>query len=319
MKKLFGIAVLNFLLTINISEAKILDVGNKITIDVPKNYKYFEINYKKFNGLLVTFPNLKKTMGNKDFKESLKLLGIGNNSKFTILVENQEALKLVKKLSTSKGINEIIKEFEALTEGPLNEFLDEAFKTDLEKKLQEIPSEKKQKEFIKKWFEEPAQLKIMEQIAADAIMSFLAKYKFHKYLIVMTMDKKIENDVYNKLQTIGTSRCAFNFKCKNHKELQQFLKKELPNWLKQNPLYKGSNYKFKLNKTEIGKNSNNNLFLYFQFYMKDQLTYDSLSEFFASTKNEKMILATSTCFKNCDNFTKIVHEIFEPTGMLKKD
>ena len=64
MKKFVGIIVLNFLLIINISEAKILDVGNGIAIDVPKNYKYFEINYKKLNGLLVTFPTLKKTMEN---------------------------------------------------------------------------------------------------------------------------------------------------------------------------------------------------------------------------------------------------------------
>ena len=318
MKKFVGIIVLNFLLIINISEAKILDVGNGIAIDFPKNYKYFEINYKKLNDLLVTFPAF-KIIENKDFKENLKFVGIGNNSKLTILVENQKALKLVKKLSTSKGINEIIKEYEDLTTGPLNEFLEEAFTPDLEKKLQEMSSEKKQEEFIKKWFEEPAQVKILEQIAGDAIMSILAKYKFHKYLIVMTMDKKIENDVYNNLQTIGTSQCTFNFKCKNKKDLQQFLKKELPNWMKQSPLYKGTNYSFKFNKTEIDKNSNNNLFLYAQFDMKDQADFNTSSEFFVSTKNEKIIFAGSTCFKNCDNFTKIVHEIFEPTGMLKKN
>ena len=123
MKKFVGIIVLNFLLIINISEAKILDVGNGIAIDFPKNYKYFEINYKKLNDLLVTFPAF-KIIENKDFKENLKFVGIGNNSKLTILVENQKALKLVKKLSTSKGINEIIKEYEDLTTGPLNEFLE---------------------------------------------------------------------------------------------------------------------------------------------------------------------------------------------------
>ena len=318
MKKLFRIIVLNFLLIINISEAKILDVGNGIAIDIPKNYKHFKINYKKLNGLLVKFPNLKKSMGDKDFKEGLKLFGIGNNSKLTILVENQEALKVVKKLSTSKGINEIIKEIEALMEGPLNEYLEEAFTPDLEKKLQNIPAEK-QEEFLKKWFEEPAQVKFLDQLATDAMMDFSAKHKIQRYLIVFTTDKKIENDAYNAFKTIGTSQCVFNFKCKNYKELQQFLKKELPNWVNQNPLYKGTNYSFKFNKTEIGKNSNNNLSLYTQFNMKDSSDYNSSSEFLATTKNKKIILANSTCLNNCDNFTKIVYEIFEPTGMLKKN
>lgn len=318
MKKLFRIIVLNFLLIINISEAKILDVGNGIAIDIPKNYKYFEINYKKLNDLLVTFPNLKKFMGNKDFKEGLKLFGIGNNSKLTILVENQEALKLVKKLSTLKGINEIIKEFEVIMAGPLNEYLDEAFTPDLQKKLQEIPAEK-QEEFVNKWFEEPAQVKFLEKLANDTLIDFAAKHKIHKYIIVFTTDKKIENYAYNKLQTIGTSQCVFNFKCKNYKDLQKLLKKELPNWASQSPLYKGTNYSFKFNETEIGKNSNNNLFLYTQFNMKDSSNYNISGEFFASIKNEKIILANSNCIKKCKNYSKIVNEMFESTGMLKKN
>ena len=80
MKKLLTISVLTLLLITNITEAKTIDVGNGMALDVPKNYKYFEINYKKLKSLLVTFPNLKKQIGSKDFKEGLKLFGVGNNS-----------------------------------------------------------------------------------------------------------------------------------------------------------------------------------------------------------------------------------------------
>ena len=67
MKKLLGIVVPG-LLWCNLSFAASIDVGNGITLDIPKHYKYFEINYKKLKSLLVTFPNLKKQINSKDFK-----------------------------------------------------------------------------------------------------------------------------------------------------------------------------------------------------------------------------------------------------------
>ena len=318
MKKLLGIVVLTLLLITNITEAKTIDVGNGIALDVPKNYKYFEINYKKLKSLLVTFPNLKKQISSKNFKEGLKLFGVGNNSKLTILVENQEALKLVKKLSTSKGITEILKEFEALIEEPMSEFIEEAFTPDIVKKLEGISSQKEQEKWIEKWFSEPAQAKIMDQISTDALNSLIAKYKLHKYALVITMDKKMDNDAYNDLQTIGTNQCVFDFKCKNNKDFQQYIIKEIPNWAKESPMYKG--FLFEFNKIETGINSNNNLFFYTQAIMESDMSdYNSKGELFASTKNEKIILAGSTCFKNCDDFSKIVYEILEPMGLLAKN
>ena len=317
MKKLLAILVLGLLLITNVAQAKNIDVGNGITLDIPKNYKYFEINYKKLKSLLVTFPNLKKQIRSKDFKEGLKLFGVGNNSKLMILVENQEALKLVKKLSTSKGITEILKEFEALMEEPMSEFIEEAFTPDIVKKLEGMSSQKKQEKWIDKWFSEPAQAKIIGQIATDALMSLVAKYKLHKYALVITMDKKMDNDTYNELQTIGTNQCVFDFKCKNNKDFQQYIIKEIPNWAKESPMYKS--YSFEFNKIETGINSNNDLFFYTQAIMESDVSdYNSKGELFASTKNEKIILAGSTCFKNCDDFSKIVYEILEPMGLLAK-
>jgi hypothetical protein len=318
MKKILGIIVLSLLLITNVAQAKNIDVGNGITLDIPNNYKYFEINYKKLKSLLVTFPNLKKQINSKDFREGLKFFGVGNNSKLTILVENQEALKLVKKLSTSKGITKILKEFETLIEEPMSEFVEKAFTPDIIKKLEGMSSEKEVEKWIEKWFSEPDQAKIVEQISTDALRSLIAKYKLYKYAMVVTFDKKMDNDTYNDLQTIGTNQCVFNFKCKNNKDFQQYITKEISNWAKESPMYK--DYLFEFNKTKTGINSNNDLFFYTKAVMvSDMSDYNSKSELLASTKNEKIILAGSSCFENCDDFLKIIYEIFESMGLLAKN
>ena len=77
---------------------------------------------------------------------------------------------------------------------------------------------------------------------------------------------------------------------------------------------------FEFNKIETSINSNNDLFFYTQAIMESDVSdYNSKGELFASTKNEKIILAGSTCFKNCDDFSKIVYEILEPMGLLEKN
>jgi len=316
MKKLLAILVLGLLLITNVAQAKNIDVGNGITLDIPKNYKYFEINYKKLKSLLVTFPNLKKQIRSKDFKEGLKLFGVGNNSKLMILVENQEALELIKKASTSSGLKEIMKDYEVLMDVPINEFVEEKFTPDLMKKLEKM-SEKKATKWIEEWWAKPTQLKFLNQLSTDVLMSLLEKYNLHKYALIMTMDKKMDNDLYNSLQTIGTSQCVFDFKCKNNKDFQQYIIKEIPNWAKESSMYK--DYLFEFKKIKTGINSNKDLFFYTQGVMESDMSdYNSKGELLASTKNEKIILAGSSCFENCDDFLKIIYEIFEPMGLLAK-
>ena len=308
--------VLGLLLITNVAQAKNIDVGNGITLDIPKNYKYFEINYKKLKSLLVTFPNLKKQIRSKDFKEGLKLFGVGNNSKLMILVENQEALELIKKASTSSGLKEIMKDYEVLMDVPINEFVEEKFTPDLMKKLEKM-SEKKATKWIEEWWAKPTQLKFLNQLSTDVLMSLLEKYNLHKYALIMTMDKKMDNDLYNSLQTIGTSQCVFDFKCKNNKDFQQYIIKEIPNWAKESSMYK--DYLFEFKKIKTGINSNKDLFFYTQGVMESDMSdYNSKGELLASTKNEKIILAGSSCFENCDDFLKIIYEIFEPMGLLAK-
>ena len=204
MKKVLAIVVLG-LLWCNVAQAKPIDVGNGITLDIPKNYKYFEINYKKLENLLVTFPDLKKQIKSKDYKKNLKLFGIGNNSKLTILVENQKALELIKKASTPSGLKDIIKEYEDLVQPFINEYIDEKFTPDIIKKLEKM-SEKKAEKWIYEWYEKPTQVKFLNQLATRGLELLSEKYKLHKYALIMTMDKKMNNDIYNYVQTIDTNK-----------------------------------------------------------------------------------------------------------------
>ena len=316
MKRLLGIIILALLFVVNDTQAKIVDVGNGITIDIPKNYKYFQINYKKLKNLLVKFPNLKKKINSKDFKESLRFAGVGKNSKLTILVDNQEAFKLVKKLSTLKGINKIIEEFESLVEAPMSEFIEKAMTPDIVKKLEGMSSEKEVEEWIEKWFSEPNQDKILTQISNDALDSLISKYKIHKYAIVITFDKKMDSDTYNDLQTLGTKKCVFNFKCKNNKDVKQYIKKEISNYLKETPIYE--NYSFESIETKTGINNKKQLFFYTKMKFDDDMSnFFSKGELLASTKNKKLFFAASTCFENCDNFFKITNKIFDPIYLDK--
>ena len=303
MKKLLGIIILGLLLVVSDTQAKNVDVGNRITIDIPKNYKYFQMNYKKLKNLLVKFPNLKKQINSKDFKESLKFTGVGKNSKLTILVENQEAFKLVKKLSTSKGITKIIKEFESLIEAPMSEFIEKAVTPDIVKKLEGMSSQKEVDEWLEKWFSEPNQDKIITQISNDALKSLIAKCKIHKYAMVITFDKKMDNDAYNDLQTLGKKWCVFDFKCKNNKDVEHYILKEISNLLEETPYYWDNSFEFI--ETKIGINNKNDLFFYTKMKMENDMSnLYSKGELLASTKNEKLIFATSNCFENCDNFFK---------------
>ena len=303
MKKLLAIVVLG-LLWCNVAQAKPIDVGNGITLDIPKNYKYFEINYKKLESLLVTFPDLKKQIKSKDYKKTLKLFGIGNNSKFMFLVENQETLELIKKASTPSGLKDIIKEFGDLSEPLIEEYIEEKLTEDLIKKLEKMP-EKKAMKWMEKWWAKPDQLKFLEQLATKILKHFFEKYKLDKYVLIMTMDKKMDNDTYNDLQTIDINDTKKN------------IKKEISNYLNKSPMYK--DYSNEFNILEVGKNSNNDLFLYTQVIMKhDNLDFNSEGELFLSSKNEKIIFAGTACFKNCDDFSKIIYETFEPIGLLAK-
>ncbi len=168
-------------------------------------------------------------------------------------------------------------------------------------------SEKKLTKWLEKWYAEPAQVEFMEQLAAKSLKNLYEKYKLDKYVLIMMMDKKTDNDLLNELETELQTL-----------DTKENIKKEISNFFDKSPMHK--DFSTEINKLEVGKNSNNDLFLYTQVIMKHDKwdSFNSEGEVFFSSKNEKMIFAGTTCFKNCDDFSKIIYETFEPTGLLAK-
>jgi hypothetical protein len=53
MKKLLAIVVLGLLLIANYSEAKTQNIGSGLTINIPKKYHYYEIDFAKLKSIFL--------------------------------------------------------------------------------------------------------------------------------------------------------------------------------------------------------------------------------------------------------------------------
>ena len=83
MQKLLVIIVLGLLLIPNISQAKIKNIGNGLSVNIPNNYKYFELRFRQ---LISRFPEL----GSED--QVYDDLGIGMGTKLIVIANNQKTI-----------------------------------------------------------------------------------------------------------------------------------------------------------------------------------------------------------------------------------
>ena len=82
MKKLLGIIVLGLLLISNIAGAKTKNIGNGLKINIPKQYKHFEIDLKK---IMSAFPIIKEMIDEDEIdKDEFESFGIGPKAKLLI-------------------------------------------------------------------------------------------------------------------------------------------------------------------------------------------------------------------------------------------
>ena len=145
MKKLLGIVVLVLFTTC--ASAKTKDIGNGLTIDIPKKYKYFEINFIK---LMSTFPAIKKMLSeDQSAKDDLEEFGVGQKAKLVAIADNQKPIAILKKLFSSGGLEKIMKkDIEPLS----NKYIEKFCKTNDCEKLSKLPEEE-QVEILAKVYE----------------------------------------------------------------------------------------------------------------------------------------------------------------------
>ena len=114
MKKLLGILVLGLLLITNYSEAKTKDIGSGLTINIPKKYHYYEIDFAKLKSI---FPQIEDAL-NKDqsTKDELEKFGIGPKTKLIVIPDNMKPVSALKKIISQNGIEKLFKDIKPYTE-----------------------------------------------------------------------------------------------------------------------------------------------------------------------------------------------------------
>ena len=159
--------VLGLLLISNITEAKTKDIGNGLTIDIPKKYKYFEINFIK---LMSTFPAIKKMLSeDQSAKDDLEEFGVGQKAKLVAIADNKKPIAKLKQLFSSGGLEKIMKkDIEPLT----NKYIEKFCKTNDCEKLSKLPQEE-QDEIV---------AKILMPAWIDLIKN---KWKINQYAVLL--------------------------------------------------------------------------------------------------------------------------------------
>ena len=303
MKKLLGILVLGLLLITNITEAKTKDIGNGLTIDIPKKYKYFEINFKK---LMSTFPAIKKMLNeDQSAKDDLENFGIGLKAKVVVIADNQRPIAKLKQLFSKDGLEKIMKQdMEPLSEKYIAKYCE----TNDCEKLSKLPQEE--------------QDEIVAKILAPAWFDLVKnKWKINRYAMFFIGDKTLSDEYIEELE--GEYEY---YEEDSEEEMMETIKELIEEWKEEwkeeneNPdiMTKAVADSFDVKKIKVGRNYNNEPYAYGSFIWNiPDFADDGKAEFIITTTNKKIFAALITCYRNCNNTNKIFTEILEPTNLLK--
>jgi len=285
MKKLLGILVLVLFTTW--ASAKTKDIGNGLTISIPKSYKYFELDINK---LLTTFPDLKEAIDEEE--ELFEQWGIGSKTKLIIIADNSKPIRVIKKLLASKP-EAILKKIEKDLEPYQNKIFEEYVKKFSYEELQDLSEDE------------------LNELLMPAIFNLLIdKYKIHQFGIIFTADKKLSADTKEDLLEL-TEDLEEDIKIKNKDEILEEIKEGFEEG------GKAIWDKLDIKIIEIGTNYNNEYYVLYEGDYNE--TYASFkSKLIITTINDKIFFASVGCYKNCNNLSKILSEILAPTNLLKK-
>ena len=284
MKKLLAILVLVLFTTW--ASAKTKDIGNGLTISIPKSYKYFELDINK---LLTTFPDLKEAIDEEE--ELFEQWGIGSKTKLIIIADNSKPIRVIKKLLASKP-EAILKKIEKDLEPYQNKIFEEYVKKFSYEELQDLSEDE------------------LTELLMPAIFNLLIdKYKIHQFGIIFTADKKLGEDGKEYLLEL-TEDFEEDIKIKNKDEILEVIKEGFEEG--------GAIWdKLDIKIIEIGTNYNNEYYVLYEGDYNE--TYASFkSKLIITTINDKIFFAGVGCYKNCNNPSKILSEILAPTNLLKK-
>ena len=96
MKKILLIFIFSFFLNSS-AFTQIKNIGNNLSVSVPNQYKYFELTFKQ---LVSRFPDIADDPIYDD-------LGIGINSKFIIIANNQKTINFFNDVTSISGLEKL--------------------------------------------------------------------------------------------------------------------------------------------------------------------------------------------------------------------
>ena len=293
MKKLLGIVVLGLLLSGNVL-AQTKNIGNGLSINIPNNYKYFEITFRQ---LVSRFPDITEDYLDDDF-------GIGLDTKLIVIANNKKTIKFFDYVTSVSGLEKLNRKH---LQPMMKKFSDPKFLQSIMKDMQkfapnadlESMNEEEIMELMGEVMESPKMVKKYEKILKPYISKFNREYDLDKYTVLLIGDKKakvldeIKNqDIDDLVQIVRDGLLEL------YEEMKDPSFKYLKDW------------QFK-----IEKNHNQNLYL----YSNDSLQSPYLSsrfyqEIFLTSHEDQILLAISICVKKCNGSTDFLN-IIEPTNL----
>ena len=289
MKKLLGILVLGLLLSGNVF-AKTKNIGNGLSINIPNNYKYFEITVKQ---LVSRFPDIDYT--------DLDEWGIGIDSKIVVLANKKKSIRLFEDLTTVTGLAKFEDEFyEPLLELFENPALIKIVEKYVKKKFPNSDLDNLSEEELNMLFYQGfADKKFMKKIdiyIRPLINKFNSKYEFDKITVILNLDKK--SSIAEEINKISVEDAK-----KILKDLIKQMIKESP----KDPMVR----ELKSMKYKINKNHHGNLYLQSNWIGKDAL--QTAQELFLTSRNDKFFFMVSSCYKKCQSTDFL--DIIKPTDL----
>jgi len=296
VKKILGIVVLGLLLSGSVL-AQTKNIGNGLSINIPNNYKYFEITFRQ---LVSRFPDITEDYLDDDF-------GIGLGTKLIVIANNRKTIKFFDYVTSVSGLEKLNRKH---LQPMMKKFSDPKFLQSMMKDMQkfapnadlESMNEEEIMELMGEVMESPKMVKKYEKILKPYISKFNREYDLDKYTVLLIGDKKakvldeIKNqDIDDLVQIVRDGLLEL------YEEMRDPSFKYLKDW------------QFK-----IEKNHNQNLYL----YSNDSLQSPYLSsrfyqEIFLTSHEDQILLAISICVKKCNGSTDFLN-IIEPTNLYVK-
>jgi len=283
MKKIFStILILGLLLSGN-AFAKTKNIGNGLSINIPNNYKYFEITVKQ---LVSRFPDIELNELDDEF-------GIGLGAKLIVIANNKKTIKFFDDVTSVSGLEKLNRKH---LQPIIKKFSDPKFTQSLMKDMQkfapnadlESMNEEELMELMGEVMVSPKMTKKYKKIFKPYANKFDREYDLSKYTVLLVGDKKAEFLDEIKDQDINyLNRIVRDKLIEIYQESKDPTLKDIKDW-----------------QFEITKNHNGNLYLYSNENVQSPyISTKYFQELFLTSHEDKILLAISVCVEKCNGST----------------